>query len=257
MNNRTKRAVAAAVALVLLAGAVWFFIFRDTAPEAVSLEGAVDAVTSTTAQQGTSDPPSDSDDLAGPDAQDDPDSLDGTWTIDTTIGGGVVENSSFVGYRVREELATVGAFTAVGRSTGLTGSFSFSGTTLESADIVVDMTQLTSDSSNRDNAMRGQALETSTFPEASFVLTSPVDLTTAPEPGSSFTVEAAGDLTLHGVTRSVTVPIEGQRIEDTVVVVGSIEIVFADYAIDRPRAAVVLSVEDTGVMEFQLFLTRA
>ena len=122
---------------------------------------------------------------------------------------------------------------------------------------MVDMTRLTSDSSARDGAMRSQALETNTFPEASFVLTTPVDLATVPEAGSSFTVEASGDLTLHGVTRSVTVPIEGQRIDDTVVVVGSIEILFADYDIDRPRAAVVLSVEEQGVMEFQLFLTRA
>ena len=254
MNTRAKRAAVAGGALLIVAAAVWFFVLRDTAPEAVSLDDAVGAVTSTTIDQGTSDTQPTSEDSADAPGSD---TLDGSWSIDTTIGGGVVESSSFVGYRVREELATVGAFTAVGRSTGVTGSFSFAGTTLESAEIVVDMTQLRSDSANRDSAMRGQALETGTFPEASFVLTSPVDLTTAPEPGSSFTVEATGDLTLHGVTRSVTVPIEGQRIDDTVVVVGSIEILFADYEIDRPRAAVVLSVEDTGVMEFQLFLTKA
>ena len=117
MNTRPKRAAAVGVALIVVAAAAWFFIFRDTAPEAVSLEEAVGAVTSTTGQTSTSD------------------SLDGSWTIDTTIGGGVVENSSFGGYRVREELASVGAFTAVGRSTGLTGTFSFTDTTLESADI--------------------------------------------------------------------------------------------------------------------------
>ncbi len=105
--------------------------------------------------------------------------------------------------------------------------------------------------------MRRQAIETDTFPEASFTLTGEVDLGTAPGDGESFTTEASGDLTIHGATRSVTVPIEGQLVGDTVVVVGRLDIVFADYGIDKPRAAFVLSVEDQGEMEFQLFLARS
>ena len=245
MSNRAKLLTAGGAAgVVLVVFAIWFFLFRDDAPAAVNLEDAVGSVTSTTntpTTAGTADPAS----------------LDGTWTIDTTVGGGVVEQSSFVGYRVQEELATIGAKTAVGRTTALSGEFTFEGTSLTAGEVLVDMTQLTSDSGGRDNQMRRQALETDAFPEASFVLTEPVDLTAAPEPESSFTAEATGDLTIHGVTRSVTVPIQGQRIDDTVVVVGTIDILFADYDIDRPRAAVVLSVEEQGEMEFQLFLTRS
>ncbi len=69
--------------------------------------------------------------------------------------------------------------------------------------------------------------------------------------------EATGDLTIHGVTRSVTVPIEGQLVGDTVVVVGRLEILFADYDIEKPSAGIVLSVDDLGEMEFQLFLTMS
>ena len=249
--NRKYLAAGAAAGLVLMAFAVWFFIFRDTAPEAVSLDDALGAVTTTTTT------PTGGDDTTTTTAATSSGSLDGTWTIDTSIGGGVLENSSFVGYRVQEELASIGAKTAVGRTTGLSGTFEFAGSTLESASITADLTGLTSDSRGRDSQIRTQALETNQFPEATFTLTAPLDLGAVPADGASFTGEASGDLTIHGVTRPVTVPIEGQLTGSTVVVVGRVPIVFADYDIDPPRAAVVLSVDDEGEMEFQLFLTRS
>jgi polyisoprenoid-binding protein YceI len=240
MSNRNRTLAIGGVLGLAIAGiAVWFFIFRDTAPPEASLEDAVGSVSSTTPGAGSS---------GG--------SLDGTWTIDTTVGDGDLDTGSYVGYRVQEELATIGAKTAVGRTPALTGSFEFSGTTLTAADVVADVTQLTSDDSRRDGAIQRQALETGTFSEASFTLTEPVDLGSTPADGDSFTVDATGDLTLHGVTRSVTVPINGRLVGDTVVVVGGIEIAFADYDIDKPTAGIVLSVDDVGEMEFQLFLTR-
>jgi hypothetical protein len=39
-------------------------------------------------------------------------------------------------------------------------------------------------------------------------------------------------------------------------VVGSFPIVFADHGIEAPGASIVVSVEDHGIVEFQLFLTR-
>jgi hypothetical protein len=41
-----------------------------------------------------------------------------------------------------------------------------------------------------------------------------------------------------------------------VTVVGTFDIVFADYGVEVPSAPIVLSVEDHGVVEIQLFLTR-
>lgn len=242
-----------AAGLVVVVFAVWFLIFRDTAPEEVTLDDALGAVSTTTTS--TTDGESDSTTTTTTGSADG--SLDGTWVIDTTVGDGQVDNSSFVGYRVQEELASIGAKTAVGRTTGVSGTFEFSGTTLSAASVVADLTGLTSDSRGRDGQMRTQALETNTFPEATFTLTSPVDLGAVPVDGQPFSVEAAGELTIHGVTQPVTIPIEGQLTGDTVVVVGRTRIIFDDYDIERPRAAVVLSVEDEGEMEFQLFLTRS
>ena len=240
MSNRKRNLVVGGVlGLVVIVFAVWFLIFRDTAPPEASLEDAVGSVSSTTIADGSP---------GG--------SLDGVWTIDTTVGGGVLDDGSYVGYRVQEELATIGAKTAVGRTSALSGSFEFSGTALTSAEIVADVTQLTSDDSRRDGAIQRQALETGTFSEASFTLTEPVDLGATPAAGASFTADATGDLTIHGVTRTVTVAINGQLVADTVVVVGRLEIAFADYDIEKPTAGIVLSVDDVGEMEFQLFLAR-
>ena len=139
----------------------------------------------------------------------------------------------------------------------MTSTVEFRGTTVTSAAIEADLTQLQSDSETRDRALRRQAIETDTFPTATFVISRPIELDGVPAEGIPFSVEADGDLTIHGVTREVTVPIEGQLVRRSVVLVGSIDIVFADYAIDTPSAAVVLSVEDNGEMEFQLFLTKS
>ncbi|MDH3606873.1 MAG: YceI family protein [Acidimicrobiia bacterium] len=244
--NRKYLAFGGAAGLALVVFAVWFLIFRDTAPEVVSLDSAVGVVTTTAAGDSATTT------TAVPAG-----ALDGIWVVDTAIGAGVVEDSSFVGYRVQEELANIGAKTAVGRTTALFGTLEFAGSTLETASITADLTQLASDSRGRDRQIRTQALETNQFPEATFTLTAPVDLGAAPADGQSFTVEAAGDLTIHGVTQPVTITIDGQLIGTTVVVVGRVPITFADYDIDTPRAAVVLSIEGDGEMEFQLFLTKS
>ncbi|MEP7112664.1 MAG: YceI family protein [Ilumatobacteraceae bacterium] len=69
-------------------------------------------------------------------------------------------------------------------------------------------------------------------------------------------VTASGDLTVHGVTKSVEIPLEAQLTGNTIVVVGSLDVVFSDFGISAPTAPVVLSVDDHGQMELQLFFSR-
>jgi len=157
---------------------------------------------------------------------------------------------------VQEQLVGIGAKTAVGRTPRVTGTMTLEGTNVPKASFDVDMTTLTTDDSRRDNAIRTQAIETARFPKASFVLTQPIQLESIPADGEKVAVDATGDLTLHGVTKSVTIPLEAQRKGDVIVVIGSLEIPFADYSISQPRAASVLSVEDKGTFEVQLFFSR-
>jgi len=240
----TKRWIAAIVAVGVVAVGVfgvWYFVFRDDSPPAVSIDRASGALgaTSDTA-------------TAGEGAE-----VDGTWTVDTTLGSFSDFTSSFAGFRVQEELVGVGAKTAVGRTPDVTGSLAISGTTITDASVEVDMTTLTTDDGRRDNAIRQQAIETARFPTASFELTTPIELGSIPADGEEITVDAVGDLTLHGVTKAVTIPLTAKLQGDVIVVVGSLDIPFGDYSIDRPSAAAVLSVEDRGEMEVQLFFTKA
>jgi polyisoprenoid-binding protein YceI len=181
-----------------------------------------------------------------------PDGLDGTWTIDTTVGSFADFSSSFVGYRVNETLVENRANTAVGRTPQVSGSLVLAGSTIANVDVTADLTRLQSDDDRRDGRLEEQAIETNKFPEATFRLTSAIELDALPVDGASFSATATGELTLHGVTRVVTVPIEARLSGNVVTVSGSIDIAFADYSIERPTSFVVLSIEDHGIMEFQL-----
>jgi polyisoprenoid-binding protein YceI len=246
--------IVAVLALAVIAGG--FYLFGRSAPAPVGLDPFDTAPSSATAgsagsaSPGTSIAPLVS---APPTA-----ALDGTWTVDPTIGGFVDFSGSFAGYRVREVLVGIGAATAVGRTPDVSGSIVVVGTTVTQARFEVDLRTLRSDSSARDGQLRRQGLETDRFPTASFVVAEPVELGRQPAVGEIIRVEAVGDLTIHGVTRRVTFPLEGRLNADgTLTVAGSLEVAFADFGITAPESFRVLSVEPRATIELQLQLRRA
>ena len=58
------------------------------------------------------------------------------------------------------------------------------------------------------------------------------------------------------MTRAVEFPLQAKLVDGTVVVVGSLDVTFSDYGVTVPSAPIVLSVDDHGVLELQLLLTR-
>ena len=278
----TRISILVAAALVVGVAGVWYFFIRDSAPAPVSLETAVSSVqqtatptptpapatatpapataapttaaaeaTATTAPASTPAP------TATPTPTEEP-AAEAVWPDDPT-GEWVVSSTgeTFVGYRVNEVLAGIGAFTAVGRTSAVTGSLAFDGAAITSVEIEGDLTQLRSNDSRRDRTLESQSLETGTHPTASFSLTQPIALDGVPAEGDKIAVDAVGELTLHGVTNEVTIRLEGQRTDGYVVVVGSIEILFSDYGMETPRAFIVVSIENFGLMEFQLVFEPA
>jgi polyisoprenoid-binding protein YceI len=238
MARWKKLVIGGGVALVvILAVGVWWFL-RDDAPKAVDLDAAVGAI--------------------GGDGSTSADGIAGEWAVDTSVGEFSFEDSTgtFVGFRVSEELSGIGSTTAVGRTPEVSGTMTIDGTTLTAATIEADMTTLTTNESRRDRRAR-DALGTSQFPSATFVLTTPIDLGDAATTGAQTSVTATGDLTVHGVTKSVEIPLEAQLTGDTIVVVGSLDVVFSDFGVTAPTASIVLSVDDHGQMELQLFFSRA
>jgi polyisoprenoid-binding protein YceI len=250
---------------VLIAAAYlgFSYLFLGDTPPAVGLAGATPSAAAGDSSAATASPaanptptsstaPASSAGDAGGGAG----ALDGTWNIDPSIGSFSDFSGSFVGYRVQEELANVGAATAVGRTPDVTGSLTFDGTKVTAADFTADLTTLQSDKAQRDGQLRRQALETSTYPTATFKLTQPIDLGSVPADGQVVQATATGDLTIHAVTKSVQIPIEAKLSGDHVTVTGSTDIVFADYGMDRPQSFMVLSIADNGTMEFQLQLAK-
>jgi polyisoprenoid-binding protein YceI len=233
--------------VVLLAAAVaavvWFF--NGDAPDQADLGETAAAVTVSPTTAGEAPVAS-------------ADGIEGTWIVDTSVGEfSVTENTTatFVGFRIEEELANIGSATAVGRTPGVSGSMVIEGTVLTSADYTVDLTAIVSDESRRDRRIQ-EALGTDANPEATFVLTEPIDFGEAAADGETVTVTATGELTINGVTNQVEIPLEAQLVDGMILVVGSTDIVLADYGVAVPTAPMVLSVEDHGILEVQLWLSR-
>lgn len=176
-----------------------------------------------------------------------------TATPATTASSWVVApgEDSFVGYRVREEFASIGVADAVGRTAEVGGGVNVDGDEIAGALLEADMTTLRSDESRRDDALRTRGIETDRFPDAQFQLLEPVALA-----GRNQMVR--GELTLHGETQPIRVKVSAQRLGgDTIELVGEAPIAFADFQIEPPSVAGVVTVEDEGTLEFKLRLRPA
>ena len=185
-------------------------------------------------------------------------------TSDGTIAGTwTVAADSVAGYRVREQLANLPAESdAVGRTNQVTGSITVEGSgdtaTVTAGTLTVDTTSISSDKSMRDNRLRNQGLQTDTFPTATFTLTTPVAVPAAALAGTASDVTLAGDLTLHGVTKSVSIPAKAQLVDGVVSVAGSISFPLSDYSITAPNiGGFIVSIADTGTLEFLANFTKA
>lgn len=229
--------VIVAVAVALVGGGLWWLVLGGDPPPAATLDGAlaglhgVPATTATTAV-----------------------AVDGTWSIDRTITN-AEGSGSYTGFRIGEVLAGVGSATAVGRTSAVEGTVTVQGTTLTAARINANLAGITTDDSRRDAAVQA-ALDTSRFPNATFVLTAPADVGSVPAEGLRITVGVAGDLTIHGVTRPVTLDLQAQLQSGVLVVVGATDVALSDYGVTAPTAPVVAGVDDYAVVEVQLYLVR-
>jgi polyisoprenoid-binding protein YceI len=177
----------------------------------------------------------------------------GNWVVD---GSG----ESFVGYRVLELLVFRDAPSdAVGRTTAVQGTMTVNnrGTQVTQARITADMTRLSSDNATRDRVLKGFALETEEFPEATFVLTSPIALAPDAATGEEVNAQILGDLTVHGVTRSISLTIQARALDpDTIEVVGSAPVLLTDFGMRPPAGGTAVSVLDEGTFEFQVRFVR-
>lgn len=170
--------------------------------------------------------------------------VNGTWQV---------AEGSQAGYRLGEVLSGE-QVTVVGRTEVMNGAFVVDGGMLQGAEVVVDTATIATDESARDAYFR-RALNTTDFPQATFVLTQPVDVSavgSAPEPT---TVDVSGTLTFHGVSNDVTANLQVKRTTAGIEIVGAVPVTLADYGLEAPDLGFV-TVEPTGTIEMLLVLTR-
>jgi polyisoprenoid-binding protein YceI len=179
--------------------------------------------------------------------------LSGTWTI---------ADGSVVGYRVREQLGGVTALTdAVGRTSAVTGTATLEAAgdalAVTAASFEADLTQLSSDDGRRDNRIKSIGLESDRFPTATFVLGEPLDVPAEALAGTTVTVTLTGDLTIHGVTRRVSIPGEARLNGDRIEIVGALTFPFSDFGMTPPDVGGFVQVEDDATLEVLVSLAKA
>jgi len=191
-------------------------------------------------------------------------SADPSAAADGAVAGSwTVTDGSEAGYRVREQLANLPAESdAVGRTTDVTGNITIveagDGAQLTAGDIAIDTTTIASDESRRDNRLRTEGLQTEQFPTATFTLTAPVDVPAAALTGTAADLTLVGNLTLHGVTKSVQIPAQAVLANGQVQVAGSLTFPLSDFQITAPNVGgFILSIADEGALEFRVVFAKA
>ncbi|HEV3363454.1 MAG TPA: YceI family protein [Acidimicrobiia bacterium] len=218
------------VAAVAVFFAVYLMFFSGESPEEFSLERG-------STENSAAAPP------AG--------ELTGTWTI----AGGQA------GYRVREKLANLPAQSdAVGRTSAITGQvtiFEEGGTyRAKDANFTVDVSKLKSDEARRDNRIRTNGLETDRYPQATFAAAGPIDIPQDAVDGKVVTVQVEGDMTLHGVTKKVSIPLQVQRKGNQIRIVGNYDFAWDDFGMTPPNVVGFVSVTGNPKLEFDVTMSK-
>ena len=149
--------------------------------------------------------------------------------------------------RVREQLATLPSNSdAVLETNAISGLIAFTreGRLTDATVITVDLGSLHSDEPRRDSYVKRLTLETDEFPSAELRPVRTIGLPSPLPRAGEWRFQLVGDVTIHGVTKQVTWSVQGQRLGRIVKVNATTTLKFADFGLERPRVAIVLSVQD-------------
>ena len=170
-------------------------------------------------------------------------------TPDPTAAGVTVAigNGTVARYVIGEQLANRDLPNdAIGETSNVTGSIVFDAdgdVAPGQSTLVVDVSTLESDSGRRDNYLRGNSLQTGTYPEARLAVNEVVGLPwPLPENGEA-SFQLIGDFTVRDVTKRVEWEVTAQfgpEITGQAVT----EFTFDYFELSKPRLAFILSLDD-------------
>ena len=173
---------------------------------------------------------------------------EGSWQVAKGAGA----NKTQAGYTFNEILPGQRKTTS-GRADNsdgdnVTGQMLVADGKLQEAVVEVKVAAISSDVEKRDINVRRSILETDAFPEASFTLTKPVDISQVPGDGKPAEVQATGDLKLHGVTKEVSVTLKVLRTGENIVVSGNVPVQRKNYGLESPDF-VAAKIADEGTID--------
>lgn len=156
-------------------------------------------------------------------------------------------------YKVEEVLANTGFKVATGETTDVAGSIVFDadgGVIADASRIAVQAATLRTDSNRRDGYVRNRTLLTDTYPEVVFQPTAVDGLAWPPTVGSPVAFTITGNLTIKDRTEAVVWDAQAVFVEGGAAKgLATVEFTFDDFGMDKPRVAIVVSVEDTIRLE--------
>lgn len=147
-----------------------------------------------------------------------------------------------------------GLVTVVGTTNAVAGEILFdpaNPAASQVGEIVVDVSQLRTDDSSRDNAIRRAYLESLRYPLATFRNATLSDMPLQLTEGVTFTFKMTGDLTVRDVTRQVTWDVEAAVTPGELTASASTAIKLSDFGINPPSLSI-LRVEDDMVLRLDV-----
>lgn len=122
--------------------------------------------------------------------------------------------------------------------------------------VTVDLAQLASDQSRRDNWIKNNTLEVQKFPSAEFVPREARGLASPLPTSGEANFELLGDLTVHGVTKPTTWQVTARFGEREVSGLAKTRVKMTDFGMTPPRVGPVLSIEDELGLEIDFTASR-
>jgi polyisoprenoid-binding protein YceI len=164
-----------------------------------------------------------------------------TTNIASPEGTWVVGSGSLTGFRVNESFFTQSSV-IVGRTNVITGSIVISNNRISSGSFQTDLSKLTMGGKPYPSLL--QILNTNTYPDATFTLTSPIIFT-------NIQSKAMGSLTINGITHPVTFAFTSQYNGSVLEATGSAPILASDWNIKSPYG-----IHNNDTIEFLVVLQR-
>jgi polyisoprenoid-binding protein YceI len=172
-----------------------------------------------------------------------------------TIDYKIVPGQSYAGYEVGETFFNQNnRFNlAIGKTTQISGDIYGNKTDPSKSTIgtiTVDISQLKSDSNQRDNFIRRRFLESTKFPLATFVPTKITNLHDSYVEGKDYTFTVTGNLTVHQVTKPVTFTVTAKLTGDTLSGTANAAVKLSDFGVGPISLMGMLQTQNDAKLDF-------